>query len=253
MAERIIPLLLTIVWASASSAAPAPVDIIRGAIDNWRGPSSYIQQTMTVHRPQWERQSSMTSVTRGSKDALVRFTAPARDAGNATLKLDSDMWVFTPRLNQVIKLPASMMAQSWMGSDFSYDDLAKTDQLLTEYDLTLTRTEQVDTHAVYTIEAVPHADAPIVWGKEVLRIRDDFALLERDYFDQSGTLVKKMVSERIAPLDGKPYPFELRMTNVGEQDHWTLVETQGGRFNVNPPDYLFTLSNLRNPRNWSPQ
>lgn len=237
-----------------SPAAQADAEeIVRAAIDNWRGASSYVAQTMTIHRPDFERESSMVSITRGEKDALVRFTAPARDAGNATLKLDRDMWVFTPRLNQVIKLPASMMAQSWMGSDFSYDDLAKTDQLLVNYDLSLTGTEQVGDHKVYTINAAPHPDAPVVWGHEVLRVRDDYAFLGHAYYDQAGALVRRMVGENIASLDGHPYPFELRMVDAEEDDHWTLIVTESGRFGVDPPDYLFTLSNLRNPRDWAPQ
>jgi hypothetical protein len=77
--------------------------------------------------------------------------------------------------------------------------------------------------------------------------------LERAYYDQQNTLVKRMVSERVAPLDGRPYPYELRMIDVEERDRWTLVETKGGRFDIGPPDYVFTLSNLRNPRDWKPQ
>jgi outer membrane lipoprotein-sorting protein len=252
MTRALTVILLSLAFLSKAFAAPDPVEIVRAAIDNWRGKSSFVEQTMTVHRPEWERTSSMVSFTRGRKDALVRFTGPPRDEGNATLTLDNDMWVFTPRLNQVIKLPASMMVQPWMGSDFSYDDLAKTDQLLVDYDLSVVQTGTVDAHKEYVIDAKPHPDAPIVWGKEVLRIRDDHVLLERAYYDQGGKLVKRMVSERVAPLDGRPYPYELRMIDAEDKDHWTLVVTKGGRFDIDAPDYLFTLSNLRNPRNWKP-
>ena len=80
-------------------------------------------------------------------------TQSARDAGNATLKLGDDMWVFTPRLNRVVKIPFSMMASSWMGSDFSYNDLAKSDQLVVDFDNRVTSTETSDGHVVYVIEA----------------------------------------------------------------------------------------------------
>ncbi len=65
---------------------------------------------MTVHRPDWERRMEIKAWTRGDDDALVRFISLAKDAGNATLKTGDDTWVFNPELNQVIKLPASMMA-----------------------------------------------------------------------------------------------------------------------------------------------
>ncbi|MGA0840382.1 MAG: outer membrane lipoprotein-sorting protein, partial [Pseudomonadales bacterium] len=63
--------------------------------------------------------------------------APPRDAGNATLKSGERMWTFSPQINRVMRLPYSMMAQGWAGSDFSYNDLSRTDQLLRDYDLEL--------------------------------------------------------------------------------------------------------------------
>ena len=238
---------------SPDSSELTAEDVIRGAINHWRGESSFMVQSMTVHRPDWERTSSMVAVTRGEKDALVRFTAPAKDEGNATLKLDRDMWVFTPRLNKVVKLPASLMAQSWMGSDFSYHDLSRSDQLLTQYTLSLLNTEQIEGRTVYTVEAVPLPDAPVVWGKEVLRVRDDYVFLEQAYYDQAGVLVKKMVAEEIELVDGRAYPVDIRMINAEKDNHWTRVVTESGDFDVGPPDFLFTLSNLRNPRGWEPK
>jgi outer membrane lipoprotein-sorting protein len=252
MRKALVFLVLSFLPLTAH-AQQTPAQIVQAAIQNWRGQSSYMKQKMVVHRPGWERETSMVSVTRGEKDALVRFTAPAKDAGNATLKLDQNMWVFTPRLNQVIKLPASMMAQSWMGSDFSYDDLAKSDRIVTDYDLVFKPTEKAGGRRVYVIEATPHPDAPVVWGKEVLRIRDDNVMLERAYYDQKGTLVRRMVASRIELLDGRPYPRELRMTDAEKEGQWTVVLTEAGHFDVNPPGYLFTQSNLRNPRTWTPR
>jgi len=192
----------------------------------------------------------MQGWTRGQEDALIRFTAPAKDAGNATLKLGQSMWIFTPKLNQVIKLPASMMAQSWMGSDFSYNDLAKSDQIINDYTHTLVNTQQQDGHTVYTIDSVPKPNAPVVWGKEQLWIRDDYIMLEEAFFDQDMKVVKRMRTLKIAPLGGRPYPVVMRMTTEVEKDHWTELNYQQGFFDLKLQDYLFTLSNLRNPRPW---
>ncbi|MEM9552839.1 MAG: outer membrane lipoprotein-sorting protein [Acidobacteriota bacterium] len=248
----VLTLLPLSLFAQSARAQQTPTEIVRAAVDTWRGQSSYMEQKMVVHRPDWQRETSMVSVTRGEKDALIRFTSPAKDAGNATLKLDQKMWVFTPRLNQVISLPASMMAQSWMGSDFSYDDLAKSDRIVTDYELSFKPEEEVDGRRVYVIEAIPNPDAPVVWGKEVLRVREDHALLERAYYDQQGALVRRMVASRIELMDGRPYPRTLRMIDAEQDGHWTDVLTEAGGFDIEPPSYLFTQSNLRNPRQWAP-
>src|SRR5579859_2226058 len=126
-------LALALAGQAAVLAAPDAETILRKAYENYRSQSSESTVAMTIHRPAWERHLELKAWTRGQDDALVRFTAPPMDAGSATLKLDRDTWVYNPRLNQVIKLPASMMSQSWMGSDFSYDDLAKSTDIITNY------------------------------------------------------------------------------------------------------------------------
>jgi outer membrane lipoprotein-sorting protein len=251
---------LAICAAAATTAPPASAPaagsgdtseaatLLRDAIDYWRGSSSFSVIEMTVHRPQWERTSVMRSWTRGSKDALVRFVEPAKDAGSATLKVGDDMWIFTPRVNRVIKLPFSMMAQSWMGSDFSYNDLAKSDQIVTQYDSRVVDSSQQDGHTVYRIEAIPKADAPVIWGKQEVRVRDDSLLLEETFFDQDGRAVKRMSAEEIGPLGGKLFVTRYRMEKLDETDHWTEIVYRQARFGDDLPDALFTQSNLRNPR-----
>src|SRR5215467_3307872 len=145
---------------TAASAADADA-LLRKVFDNYRSASSVTTVGMTVHRPDWERHLEMRAWTRGQDDALVRFVAPAKDAGNATLKLDRDTWVFNPKLNQVIKLPASMMSQSWMGSDFSYNDLSKSEDIITDYTHRLTGTTQAGGHTIWTIESTPKPGAPV--------------------------------------------------------------------------------------------
>lgn len=240
--------LFVMVSAMAPAGQPDADALLRSAFDNWRAQSSETTLTMTIHRPSWERNLTMKGWTRGDNDALVRFTAPAKDAGNATLKLENETFIYNPKLNQVIKMPVSMLAQSWMGSDFSYDDLSKTDDLLTEYTHRIIDTSERDGHTVYRIEAVPKPDAPVVWGKQEVEVRDDGIFLSETFFDQDMKPVRKMTTDKIAPLGDRNYPVVLTMQPANETDHWTRIETTEGKFNVTMPDYIFTRSNLQNPR-----
>jgi outer membrane lipoprotein-sorting protein len=243
--------LLVTLSALSSAASTQRVDagaLLRAAFDNWRAGSSQTAITMTVHRPGWERTMTVKGWTRGDDDALVRFTAPAKDAGNATLKRGADTWAFNPKLNQVIKLPGSMLAQSWMGSDFSYADLSKSDELLTDYTHTVVGQSNQDAHIVYTIDAIPKPGAPVVWGKLRVAVREDGIMLGETFFDQDMKAVRRMTADKVAELGGRLYPVTLTMTPVDEPSKWTRIETTSGRFNLDIPDYVFTLSNLRNPR-----
>jgi len=234
----------------ALAATPDARQLVKKAIDYWRSETSYTEVSMTIHRPDWERTLGMRGWTRGTSDSMIVFTAPRKDAGNATLKLDKTMWIFTPKLNQVIKLPASMMSQSWMGSDFSYNDLAKSDQVINQYTHKIIDSQQQDGHTVYTIESIPKADAPVVWGKEILRVRDDYILISERFYDQDMKLVKQMETTKIGPLGGRNFPLVMRMTSLEKTEQWTELTNNVGLFDIALPDYLFTLSNLRNPRSW---
>ena len=220
-------------------------DLIAGALDLVRGRTSYTQMSMTVHRPTWERTSSLIAWTRGREDALIRFTAPAKDAGNATLKQGEKMWTFTPKLNRTIRLPYSLMSQSWAGSDFSYNDLSRTDKLLRYYDLLIVSTELRDGHTLYTIDAVPFDDAPVVWGKEEWVLRDDYVLISQTFFDQSLEPLKQMSSLEIGQLDDRVMATRMRMVKLDEPENYTELVYEAADFNIELEDKTFTLFSLQ--------
>ncbi len=236
----------------ASAALPAgaqdAAEIVRAAIDNWRGKSSYGEMTMTIHRPSWERTMSMRAWTEGSKKSLVRVTAPKKDAGSGTLMVDNNMWTFSPKINRVIKVPSSMMSQGWMGSDFTNKDVSRADDIVDQYDHTLTSKEKDDGHTVFVIQSVPHEEAAVVWGKEVLRIRDDNVLVSQEYYDQEGVLVKILRSLEIGVMGGRPLAIVQHMAKADTDDEWTEFRIDSVEFDVKISDNVFTRSNLQNPR-----
>ena len=232
----------------SAALAQDPQAILRAAFDNWRATSSHAIAEMTIRNASGTRSLTMENWTQGGDKALVRFIAPARDAGNATLQSGRRTYVFNPKLNQVIQLPASAMSQSWMGSDFSYNDLTKTEQLVNDYTHTLLETRRQSGHTVYVIESIPKRGKPIVWGKQIVHVRDDYVLMRQEFYDQSGRLVRTMVADRVRTLGGRPYPAELTMSSVATPNQWTKISTQSAEFDIPIPSYIFTRSNLQNPR-----
>jgi outer membrane lipoprotein-sorting protein len=191
---------------------------------------------------------TMRAWSQGDKLSLVRVTGPKKDAGNGTLLNGKNMWTFSPKVNRIIKVPSSMMAQSWMGSDFSNKDISKSTDIIDQYDHELTRKEEHDGHVIFTITSIPHEEAAVVWGKEVLRIRDDFVLLEQQYWDQDDRLVKSMKTLQVEEMGGRAVATIMRMGKRETPDEWTEIITSTIEFNLDLPASIFTLSNLRNPR-----
>ena len=247
-AGRLVFLAILWITATAASAEPDARELVRRAMDHWRGLSSHSVMTMTIHRPDWERRMTMESWSKGDKLSLVRVIEPRKDAGNATLLNDNTMWTFAPKVNRVIKIPSSMMSQSWMGSDFSNRDIAKSTDIIDQYEHELSAVEQRDGHTFYTVTSIPHEDAAVVWGKEVLVVRDDWVLMEQQFWDQDDVLVKSLHTLDVAEMGGRQVARTMRMAELDKPQEWTLIQAESIAFDQDLPDSLFTLSNLRNPR-----
>jgi len=232
----------------AAEPPPDAAQLIKAAIEYWRDVTSMSEFDMHIHRPDWKRTMTMKVWTRGNKESLVRVIAPAKDAGNGTLLLDNDMWSYNPKINRVIKIPSSMMNQSWMGSDFSNNDLAKADDLIEQYHHKLLATESHDGHRLFVIESVPKETAPVVWGKEVVKVRDDYLVIEHAFYDQTNVLIKRLVAGDIRPMGGKMVAARQRMQKIDKPDEWTEIVTRTAQFGIQLPASMFSLASLRNPR-----
>lgn len=228
-------------------AEPDAATIVKRSFDHYRGQASQARIEMVIHRSNWERSMTMDAWTKGDKDSLVRIIAPAKDEGNATLKQDHEMYIFNPKVNRVIKLPPAMMAQAWMGSDFSNNDLSKTDSLLTDYVHTLEATKSQDGLRVYVIKSMPKPMAPVVWGMQKMKIREDFVLLSEEFYDEDLQLVKKLTTADIRMMGGRLFPKIWRMAEIGKEGQYTELHYQTLTFLNDLPDRLFTVNELKRP------
>ena len=140
------------------------------------------------------------------------------------------------------------MSQNWMGSDFSNKDVSKDTDIIDQYDHELVGQYEEQGHQVYVIQSIPHEEAAVVWGKEVLHIRDDWVMLQQQFWDQEDRLVKTLRALEIKEMDGRNVASVIRMGKEEAPEEWTEVRTLQVDFDVDQPENLFTLSNLRNPR-----
>jgi hypothetical protein len=135
-----------------------------------------------------------------------------------------------------------------MGSDFSNKDISRTDDIIEQYDHTLISTSELDGHTVYEIESIPHEEAAVVWGKEVLSVRDDNVLVEQRFYDQDMELLRKLTTLEYAVMSGRTVASRQRMQKTDAENEWTEIRIDSVEFDVEISDNVFTLSNLRNPR-----
>jgi outer membrane lipoprotein-sorting protein len=252
MIKRTIAPIILILFVILTIKSPCPAldadKIVKDGFEYWRGKASIGTVQMLIHREDWERRMTIKAWTRGQKDSLFYIAAPPKDYGNGTLKKGREMWIYNPKINRVVKVPPSMMSQSWMGSDFSNNDLAKSDSLLLDYDHSIVGTEMHEGKKVYIIKSIPKPNAPVVWGMQRLKIREDHIWLSEEFFDEDLQPVKAMTAMEIQLLGGKLFPRVWRMRNVDEADRYTQLTYEALEFKSSLPDRLFTLSSLKQRR-----
>ena len=242
-----LALLLILLINPAAQGADAR-SLVEDSFEYMRGKASIATVIMTIHRPDWERKMTIKAWTRGKKDSLFYIQSPPKDHGNGTLKMSREMWMYNPKINRIIKVPPSMMSQSWMGSDFSNNDLAKSDSLVSDYTHTIVDSEIHEGRKVYVIKSMPKPDAPVIWGMQMLKIRQDLIWLSQEFFDEDLVAVKVMNTLEIQSIGGKLYPRVWRMREVDTEDRYTELTYQSLAFKSDLPDSLFTLTSLRKAR-----
>jgi len=241
-------LLFTVIFvAHAHAGDPDPQSLVRDSFNYMRGKASISETKMTIHRPEWERVSRVKAWTLGEKNGLFRITAPAKDKGNGTLKKGKDMWTYNPKINRAIKLPPSMMSQAWQGSDFSNNDLAKSDTMVNDFIHSVEGISEQNGKKVFIIKSIPKPAAPVVWGMLRLKIREDLILLSEEFFDEDFILVKALTTDEIRLIGGRLFPVSWKMQKAEAVDEYTLLEYDFIEFRENLPMSLFSLSKLKNP------
>lgn len=248
MKTSILSLFLLLMGFSTTSTTD-PTEIVQKAEDKLRGEQSYAEMSMTIVRPNWNRTIKMKSWSRGTDFSLILITSPARDKGTVFLKKRKEIYNWIPSIERQIKLPPSMMNQSWMGSDFTNDDLVTESSLVKDYDHKLLGEMTVNGRKAYQIELSPKEDAAVIWGKVVLHIdKEEYLHLKTDFYDEEGDLVSTMEAKKIGTLGGKTLPTVIEMQPVSDPGNKTILEYQELDFEVNIPREYFTTQYMKRVR-----
>lgn len=238
---------LSLITPTEDALALSAGEIIEASEKAVRGDSQQGTFVMTVKTRRWTRSMTLHSwENRLQKKSFAEIISPPKDAGNRFLLMDKNMWHYVPRLQQTVKISASMMLQSWMGSDFSNDDIIKESSIKTDYTHKLLGTETVDGHRCYKIELSPRPEAAVVWGKIVYFAREsDYLPVREDFYNEHGVLKKLLSCSSFKTMHDRVIPTVYRMQTVGKKDQYTLMEIKDVRFNIAIPARIFSLQNLQ--------
>ena len=209
--------------------------------DLYRSEQSVAKMEMEVVTPNWERTMEMDAWSKGTDKTLIRILSPKKDAGVATLKLKNEMWNYFPKINKIIKVPSSMMMASWMGSDFTNDDLVREYRYSRDY-----KASYVDKGDYYLITLIPNDDVVTVWGKIQVEMDKKTELPTKAiYFDEKDKKIRKMEFKERKIIDGKNIPMVIELLPLNKEGHKTVIRYKSLSFKVKVKDSVFGRKNLQ--------
>jgi hypothetical protein len=211
-----------------------------------RGDSSHGVAVMEVVTENWERSLTMEMWSLGVEHSLVRILAPPKEAGTATLKAGDDIWNYLPKVDRTIKIPASMMMGSWMGSHFTNDDLVKDSRLVEDYDIEIGFEGSRDGVEVWELVLTPRPEAAVVWGRIEYQVRKaDLMPVWARYYDEDGKPARGLTFGEFETMGGRLVPTLMDMRPEDKPGERTTVRYQKLEFGVPIDESFFSLQNLK--------
>ena len=248
MVYRLFLMAFVILFANPVAPLASERDvasIVRKIDELYRSKTSVADMEMQIVTPHWERTLSLRVWTKGMDKTFIRIDAPKKEKGVTTLRIGNEMWNYLPKTNKVIKVPPSMMMGSWMGSDFTNDDLVKESSMLNDYTYDLIVPDDAQPGLLY-IRFIPKEDSPIVWGKLITAVRaDDLIPVWQHFYDEKGNLMRVLNFKEIVSFGGKTIPSLMEMVPQNKDRHKTVMRYLKAEFDVQIDDDVFTRRNLQ--------
>lgn len=244
---KVFLLLLIANTQQLTAKGQTAYDIIKKADEKMRGTESAVtEMTITIVRPKWSREMTLKSWSKGEELSLSLIKSPAKEKGITFLKRNKEIWNWMPSIERTIKLPPSMMMQSWMGTDFTNDDLVRESSTLNDYDQKIVGDSTILERKCWKIQLDPKPDAPVVWGKLVIFIdQQDFIQLRSEMYDEDGYLINILNSSDIKEMGGKLVAAKMTMIPVEEPGNETIMTFTSMEFDVPLEESFFSTSNMK--------
>lgn len=220
-------------------------DIVKNADKKAKGNTSIANITIQTIRPTWTREMTVKAWTKGNDLSFILVLAPAKEKGVVFLKRKKEVWNWIPSIERNIKMPPSMMSQSWMGTDFTNDDLVKEASILEDYNHSFLEDVIVDGRSCYKIQLLPKPKSAVVWGKVIMDVdKKDFMMLYVEYYDEDGVLINTMHCSDIKLLGDRLLPGKMEMIPANKKGNKTVLIYNSLVFDTPLDDSFFTTQNI---------
>jgi outer membrane lipoprotein-sorting protein len=234
--------LAVLIWALAEAQNPSGDWILQKVDANIGSDNKISHSRMIIHG---RRAVESRSWIQGDAKSFTEYLAPPREAGTKMLKLEDQLWTYSPSTDRTIKISGHMLRQSVMGSDLSYEDFMEDRKLRDLYSAQVSGEEEYDGRACWILELTAKEEDVAYHSRKVWVDKERFVALKEDRFAKGGKLLKRTEVKDVQRLEGRWIPKKIvfkDMLKTGEGTEFLLDEVQ---FNVEIPDYIFSKASLK--------
>jgi outer membrane lipoprotein-sorting protein len=231
--------------ALMSFSAPDANDILNKVDKNMSSENRVFESTMTVHGNRNSRTISSRTYSVSNNKSFTEYLSPAREQGTKMLKLENQLWIYSPSTDRTIQISGHMLRQSVMGSDLSYEDMMDNRKLTDIYNAKLISEEVFEGRKTYVLEMLAKVDDATYYKRMEWIDAERFVPLKEELYAKSGQLLKQTTLSDVQQIQGRWFPTTIKYKDMLKQGEGTEFKMSNVKFNQVIPDYIFSKASLK--------
>lgn len=242
--RKLFTLLLLGIFLNGFSQ-PGAEEIISRVDRNMTSKNRVFESSMTIHGSRSSRTITSRSYTVGDKKSFTEYLSPAREQGTKMLKLENQLWIYSPSTDRIIQISGHMLRQSVMGSDLSYEDMMEDRKLIDVYNASVIGTEETDGRKTWILELIAKVEDVAYARRKIWIDSERFVPLKEELYARSGQLLKRSTMSDVKNINGRWFPARIiykDMLKKGEGTEFTMTKIE---FDKDLPEHIFTKAALK--------
>lgn len=245
MKKLITILLLTCSLMTVSAQYPDGKQLLDRIDRNMSSENRIFTSSMIIYGRRTTHTVKMKTWTAGEKKSFTEYLFPAREQGTKMLKLEDQLWIFSPSTDRIIQIAGHMLRQPVMGSDLSYEDLMEDNRLQGQYDARVTGTEVIDGNQCWVVELKAVVPEIAYQGMKLWVDQEKNIPLREEMYAKSGTLLKRTELSDVQRIGNRWYPRKILFRDMLRDGKGTEFLIEDIEFNVPIPEHIFSKASLK--------
>ncbi len=212
---------------------------------NMNSENRVFESEMTIHGKRKSRTITSKSYAEGTKQSFTEYLSPAAEKGTKMLKLEKQLWIYSPSTDRTIQLSGHMLRQSVMGSDLSYEDLMDDRKLTEVYNAIVKGEEIIDGRKVWKLELTAKVEDVAYYSQYMWIDAERYVPLKQELYAKSGKLLKMIELKDVIKVEGRWFPSRIVYKDMLKQGEGTEFSFKSIKFDQQIPEYIFTKAALK--------